>query len=59
MTTVRKSAIVPHACEAMFDLVDGGSPVPTARTPEDLPVGRYSYFCRIHPWMRGAFEVVK
>ena len=42
-----------------FDLVDGGSPVPTAETPPDLPVGKYSYFCRIHPWMRGAFEVVK
>ena len=42
-----------------FDIVDGGAPVPTARTPADLPVGRYAYFCRIHPWMRGAFEVVK
>ena len=40
-----------------FDLVDGGSPVPTARTPDNLAVGRYAYFCRIHPWMRGAFEV--
>jgi hypothetical protein len=42
-----------------FDLVDGGSPVPTAQTPKDLPVGKHAYFCRIHPWMRGAFEVVK
>ena len=42
-----------------FDLVDGGSPMPTAETPDDLPVGKYAYFCRIHPWMRGAFEVVK
>ncbi|MDQ3933958.1 MAG: hypothetical protein M3340_04930 [Actinomycetota bacterium] len=40
-----------------FDLVDGGSPNPTARTPSDLPVGKYAYFCRTHPWMRGAFEV--
>ena len=42
-----------------FDLVDGGSPMPDARTPADLKAGKYSYFCRIHPWMRGAFEVVK
>jgi hypothetical protein len=41
-----------------YDVVDGGSPNPVARTPPDLAVGRYAYFCRIHPWMRGAFEVV-
>jgi plastocyanin len=41
-----------------YDVVDGGSPNPASETPPDLPVGRYSYFCRIHPWMRGAFEVV-
>jgi plastocyanin len=42
-----------------YDLVDGGSPSPVASTPPDLPVGKYSYFCRIHPWMRGAFEVIE
>ncbi len=42
-----------------YDLVDGGSPDPAAATPPDLPVGKYSYFCRIHPFMRGAFEVTK
>jgi plastocyanin len=41
-----------------YDVVDGGTPDPVAETPKDLPVGKYSYFCRIHPWMRGAFEVV-
>jgi hypothetical protein len=41
-----------------YDLIDGGSPNPLASTPRDLPVGKYAYFCRIHPWMRGAFEVV-
>ena len=41
-----------------YDLIDGGSPNPLASTPPDLDVGKYSYFCRIHPWMRGAFEVV-
>ena len=41
-----------------YDLVSGGSPNPVAQTPPDLKVGRYAYFCRIHPWMRGAFEVV-
>ena len=40
------------------DTIDGGKAVPIASTPKDLPVGRYAYFCRIHPWMRGAFEVV-
>jgi plastocyanin len=41
-----------------YDPIDGGNPNPVAQTPADLPVGKYSYFCRIHPWMRGAFEVV-
>jgi plastocyanin len=41
-----------------FDAVDGGTPDPIAETPKDLAVGKYSYFCRIHPWMRGTFEVV-
>jgi hypothetical protein len=29
------------------------------RTPKNLSPGTYSYFCRIHPFMRGAFRVVK
>jgi plastocyanin len=41
-----------------YDAVDGGSPNPVASTPTSLSVGKYAYFCRIHPWMRGAFEVV-
>jgi plastocyanin len=31
----------------------------TWKTPKSLPVGTYTYFCRIHPFMRGAFRVVK
>ncbi|HEX3317604.1 MAG TPA: hypothetical protein VHR88_06270 [Solirubrobacteraceae bacterium] len=27
-------------------------------TPENLPPGTYTYFCRIHPFMRGSFRVV-
>jgi plastocyanin len=27
-------------------------------TPPNLPPGTYTYFCRIHPFMRGAFRVV-
>lgn len=27
------------------------------QTPADLPAGTYTYFCRIHPFMRGAFTV--
>jgi plastocyanin len=29
----------------------------TWTTPSDLPDGTYTYFCRIHPFMRGAFRV--
>jgi hypothetical protein len=42
-----------------YDPIDGGSPNPVSTMSGNLPVGKYSYFCRIHPWMRGAFEVVK
>jgi plastocyanin len=27
--------------------------------PADLPEGTYTYFCRVHPVMRGAFRVEK
>ena len=27
------------------------------RTPDDLDPGTYTYFCRVHPYMRGAFRV--
>jgi plastocyanin len=30
----------------------------TWRTPKDLAPGTYTYFCREHPFMRGAFRVV-
>ena len=29
----------------------------TWTTPKGLKVGTYTYFCRVHPFMRGAFEV--
>ena len=40
----------------------GNAGVPTAgrvtwSTPTDLPAGTYTYFCRIHPVMRGAFRI--
>jgi hypothetical protein len=41
-----------------YDPIDGGEQNPRASTPANLSVGKYAYFCRIHPWMRGAFEVV-
>ncbi|MEA2388345.1 MAG: hypothetical protein QOG41_1118, partial [Thermoleophilaceae bacterium] len=40
-----------------YDVVDGGTANPRATTPKNLPAGLYTYFCRIHPWMRGAFRV--
>ena len=30
---------------------------PPNRTPTSLKPGKYTYFCRVHPFMRGAFEV--
>ncbi len=41
------------------DPLGDGMVIQQAETPKDLKVGKYAYFCRIHPWMRGAFEVVK
>ncbi|HVL89622.1 MAG TPA: hypothetical protein VM841_05230 [Actinomycetota bacterium] len=53
-----------------IDPIDGGAEVekvllgqendtvPFYEFKADLPAGRYSYFCRIHPFMRGGFEVV-
>jgi hypothetical protein len=29
------------------------------KTPRNLTPGTYAYFCRVHPFMRGAFRVVK
>jgi len=29
----------------------------TWQTPNNLPSGTYTYFCRVHPFMRGAFRV--
>ncbi len=30
----------------------------TWKTPSNLPPGTYTYFCRIHPFMRGVFRVI-
>jgi polyvinyl alcohol dehydrogenase (cytochrome) len=40
-----------------YDPIDGGTPNPMAETPADMKPGLYTYFCRIHPWMRGAFRI--
>jgi len=31
----------------------------TWSTPKNLKTGTYTYFCRIHPFMRGAFRVTR
>jgi plastocyanin len=31
----------------------------TWKTPKNLKAGTYNYFCRIHPFMRGSFRVVR
>jgi plastocyanin len=39
----------------------GGAPasgLTTWQVPRNLPPGTYTYFCRIHPFMRGAFRVL-
>jgi plastocyanin len=28
-------------------------------TPKSLPAGTYTYFCRVHPFMRGGFRVIQ
>ncbi|MFL5823940.1 MAG: hypothetical protein ACJ764_10910 [Solirubrobacteraceae bacterium] len=28
-------------------------------TPASLPPGTYTFFCRIHPWMRGVFRIIQ
>jgi outer membrane protein assembly factor BamB/plastocyanin len=59
----RYVANYPHADGAWdsdtlgYDPIDGGTPNPMAQTPADLQPGLYTYFCRIHPWMRGAFRI--
>ena len=51
--------------EFQFDsgqLGTGGAPTvdrTTWSTPADLPVGTHTFYCRIHPLMRGAFRVVR
>jgi plastocyanin len=44
------------------ELGTGGPPTAdrmTWSTPANLPAGTYTYFCRIHPFMRGSFRVVQ
>ena len=40
-----------------YDPIDKGSASPVSETKKELGPGTYTYFCRIHPWMRGAFRV--
>jgi hypothetical protein len=63
----RSTGIAYPLADARFQfdsgqLGTGGPPTverTTWTTPPDLPVGTHTYFCRIHPLMRGAFRVVK
>ena len=49
--------------DVQFESNTLGSAVPPAtgalewKTPDNLEPGTYTYFCRIHPFMRGAFRV--
>lgn len=50
--------------DVQFDSGELGATGPPAsgavewKTPATLPTGTYTYFCRIHPFMRGAFRVL-
>lgn len=39
-------------------IADGCIGTTTWKTPKNLSPGTYTYFCRVHPFMRGAFKVV-
>ncbi len=40
-------------------LANGCVGAETWKTPKNLNPGLYTYFCRVHPFMRGAFRVKK
>jgi plastocyanin len=49
---------------AKFDSGELGMGLPgvgrlTWKTPANLPPGTYTFFCRIHPWMRGVFRIIQ
>jgi hypothetical protein len=49
---------------ASFDSGQLGVGIPgvgrlTWRTPGNLPPGTYTFYCRIHPWMRGVFRIIR
>jgi hypothetical protein len=49
---------------AKFDSGELGAGLPavgrlTWNTPANLPPGTYTFFCRIHPWMRGVFRIIQ
>jgi hypothetical protein len=51
------------AAGVAFDSGELGAGTPgvgrlTWSTPTTLPPGTYTFFCRIHPWMRGVFRIV-
>jgi plastocyanin len=31
----------------------------TWSTPKNLPPGTYTFYCRIHPFMRGVFRIIQ
>ncbi|HEY6396882.1 MAG TPA: hypothetical protein VIX82_05460 [Solirubrobacteraceae bacterium] len=54
----------PLANGAGFDSAQLGPATPasgllTWQTPASLPPGTYTYYCRIHPFMRGVFRIIR
>lgn len=62
--TAAKNVPAPYdSCEGVGGLAatfrTGCVGTPVWETPSTLTAGTYAYFCRVHPFMRGAFRVVK
>jgi plastocyanin len=51
------NAAIPFDSGELGDVGPPTSGHVTWQTPASLPPGTYTYFCRIHPFMRGAFRV--
>jgi hypothetical protein len=51
-----RCAAVPGLVKA---IADGCIGTQVWKTPKNLTPGTYAYYCRVHPFMRGAFRVVK
>lgn len=58
-TPATKADCAKGGPDGLVDVIKTGCVGTTTwKTPKTLTAGTYTYFCRIHPFMRGAFKVV-